>query len=220
MASPEQPTLRALASVTAIAVSAAVLVTGSYEISHERIEENRQAQLLRTLHQVLDPASHDNELTQNRRVVRDLELLGTSEPVEIFIATRAGRPVAALISSVAPRGFSGPIHLLIGIAADGTVTGVRVTSHTETPGLGDDIEIEKSDWILSFEGTSLSAPPLEDWAVRQDNGRFDAITGATVTPRAVVDAVKNTLLYFQRHKDELFSEPSAGSSLAGDSADE
>ncbi len=220
MASPEQPTLRAIASITAIAVSAAVLVTGSYEISHERIEENRQARLLRTLHQVLDPASHDNELTQNRRVVRDLELLGSSEPMELFIATRAGRPVAALISSVAPRGFSGPIHLLIGIAADGTVTGVRVTSHNETPGLGDDIEIEKSDWILGFEGTSLSAPPLEGWAVSKDNGRFDAITGATVTPRAVIDAVKNTLLYFQRHKDELFAEPSAGSSLTGDTADE
>lgn len=220
MASPEQPTLRAIASITAIAVSAAVLVTGSYEISHERIEENRQARLLRTLHQVLDPASHDNELTQNRRVVRDLELLGSSEPVEIFIATRAGRPVAALISSVAPRGFSGPIHLLIGIAADGTVTGVRVTSHAETPGLGDDIEIEKSDWILGFEGTSLSAPPLEGWAVSKDNGRFDAITGATVTPRAVIDAVKNTLLYFQRHKDELFAEPSASRSLTGDTADE
>ncbi len=77
MASPKQQTLRAIASVTAIAVTAAVLVTGSYEISHERIEENRQARLLRTLHQVLDPASHDNELTQNRRAVWDLELLGS-----------------------------------------------------------------------------------------------------------------------------------------------
>lgn len=220
MASSKQRTLRAIASVTAIAVSAAVLVTGSYEISYERIEENHQARLLRTLHQVLDPASHDNELTQNRRAVRDLKLLGSSDPMDVFIATREGRPAAALISSVAPRGYSGPIHLLIGIAADGTVTGVRVTSHSETPGLGDAIEIEKSDWILGFEGTSLSSPPLDDWAVSQDNGLFDAITGATVTPRAVVDGVKNALLYFQRHKDELFSEPSRSRSLAGETADD
>ncbi len=128
MASSKQRTLRAIASVTAIAVSAAVLVTGSYEISYERIEENHQARLLRTLHQVLDPASHDNQLTQNRRAVRDLTLLGSSDPMDVFIATREGRPTAALLSSVAPRGYSGPIHLLIGISADGTVTGVRVTS--------------------------------------------------------------------------------------------
>ncbi len=220
MASPKQQTLRAIASVTAIAVTAAVLVTGSYEISHERIEENRQARLLRTLHQVLDPASHDNELTQNRRTVRDPELLGSSDPVDVFIATRAGRPVAALFSSVAPRGYSGPIHLLVGIADDGTVTGVRVTSHSETAGLGDPIEIEKSDWILGFDGTSLSSPPLDGWAVSRDDGLFDAITGATITPRAVVDGVRNTLLYFQRHHDELFSEPSGSSSLSGEIADE
>ncbi len=220
MASSKQPTLRAIASVTAIAVSAAMLVTGSYEISHERIEENRQARLLRTLHQVLDPASHDNELAQTRRAVRDLELLGSSDPMDVFIATREGRPVAALISSVAPRGYSGPIHLLTGIAVDGTITGVRVTSHSETPGLGEAIEIQKSDWIRGFEGTSLSAPPPDGWAVGQDSGRFDAITGATVTPRAVVDGVKSTLLYFQRHKDELFSEPPGSSSSVGETADE
>ena len=215
MAGPSQRTLRAIASIMAIAVGAAVLVTGSYEISHERIEENRRARLLRTLHQVLDPASHDNELTQSRRAVRDLELLGSSDPVDVFIATREGRPIAALFSSVAPRGYSGPIHLLIGIADDGTVTGVRVTSHRETPGLGDVIEIEKSDWILGFDGTSLSSPPLDGWAVSPDHGLFDAITGATITPRAVVDGVKNTLLYFQQHKDELFSEASGSDALSG-----
>jgi len=203
-----------------ITVIAAVLVTGSHEISHERIEENRHARLLRTLHQVLNPSSHDNELTRNRRAVRDLELLGSSDPVDVFIATREERPVAALFSSVAPRGYNGRIHLLIGITDDGIVTGVRVTSHNETPGLGDAIEIEKSDWIRGFEGTSLSSPPLDDWAVSRDDGRFDAITGATVTPRAVVNGVKNTLLYFHRHKDELFAEPTGSSSLADESTDE
>ncbi|MEE8093227.1 MAG: electron transport complex subunit RsxG [Gammaproteobacteria bacterium] len=215
MTSPSQQTLRAIASITAIAVGAAVLVTGSYEVSHARIEENRRARLLRTLHEVLDPARHDNALTESRRAVRDVALLGSTDPVDVFIATREGRPVAALFSSVAPRGYSGPIHLLIGIADDGTVTGVRVTSHRETPGLGDVIEIEKSDWILGFDGTSLSSPPLDGWAVSRDQGLFDAITGATITPRAVVDGVKNTLLYFQQHKDELFSEVSGSDPSSG-----
>jgi electron transport complex protein RnfG len=212
MAGPDLQTVRAIALISAIAVVAAVLVTGSYEISHERIEENRQARLLDMLHQVLDSSAHDNELTQSRQAVRDLELLGSADPIDVFVATREGRPVAALFSSIAPRGYHGPIHLLIGIAYDETITGVRVTSHTETPGLGDAIEIEKSDWILGFDGTNLSSPPLDDWAVSRDDGWFDAITGATVTPRAVVTSVRNTLLYFQQHKDELFrAAPSNGS---------
>jgi len=211
MAGPDIQTTRAVALTTAIAVIAAVLVTGSYEVSHERIEENRQARLLDMLHQVLDSSAHDNELTQSRQAVQDLDLLGSADPIDVFVATQEGRPVAALFSSIAPRGYHGPIHLLIGIAYDETVTGVRVTSHTETPGLGDEIEIDKSDWILGFDGTSLSSPPPGGWAVSTDGGSFDAITGATVTPRAVVTSVRNTLLYFQQHKDELFrAAPSNG----------
>ena len=207
MGAPDSQTLRALLSISLIAVTAAVLVTGSHEISRERIEENRRERLLRTLHEVLDPASHDNELTSSRRSVLDLELLGSAEPVDVFIATQSGRPVAALFSSIAPRGYNGPIRLLVGVTAEGTVSGVRVTDHNETPGLGDAVDIGKSDWVLGFEGASLTSPPPANWAVEQDNGSFDALTGATVTPRAVVDGVRRTLLYFERNKQELFSEP-------------
>jgi electron transport complex protein RnfG len=205
MADPKLSTARALLSLTAIAVIAAILVTGSYELSFERIQENRQARLLETLHQVLDPSSHDNDLTRSRQSVLDLELLGSEEPVDVFVATNNGRAVAAIFSSVAPRGYNGPIRLLIGVTASGHVTGVRVTDHNETPGLGDVIEIEKTTWIRVFDGATLNPTQPQDWAVRQDGGRFDAITGATVTPRAVIDGVKNTLLYFQRYKDRLFS---------------
>ena len=220
MARPDLQTVRAIALISVIAVVAAVLVTGSYEISHERIEKNRQARLLDMLHQVVDSSAHDNELTQRRLAVQDLELLGSADPVDVFVATREGRPVAAIFSSIAPRGYHGPIHLLIGITYDETVTGVRVTSHTETPGLGDAIEIEKSGWILDFDGTSLSSPPLGDWAVSRDDGWFDAITGATVTPRAVVTSVRNTLLYFQQHKDELFRAMPSNGSDSSETTDE
>ena len=205
MADPKLSTARAFLSLTAIAVVAAILVTGSHELSFERIEENRQARLLETLHQVLDPSSHDNDLAQSRQSALDVELLGSEEPVDIFVATNNGRAVAVIFSSVAPRGYSGPIRLLIGVSASGHVTGVRVTDHSETPGLGDVIEIEKSSWIRVFDGASFNSTQPQEWAVRQDGGQFDAITGATVTPRAVIDGVKNTLIYFQRHKDRLFS---------------
>jgi electron transport complex protein RnfG len=218
MATRSPYTLRAFASISLIAVAAALLVTGSYEVSHERILDNRRARLVRTLHEVLDPERHDNDLAESRISVRDVELLGSEEPVDVFIATQQGQAVAALFSSVAPRGYNGPIHLLVGVNIDGTVSGVRVTNHNETPGLGDAIEIEKSDWILSFEGTSLTAPA--DWTVSRDSGSFDALTGATVTPRAVVDGVRKTLLYFQRHQHELFRDPSSGSTSTTEAANE
>lgn len=201
----EPKILPAVLSVAAIATVAAFLVTGSYELSHERIEANRQERLLQSLHEVLDSSSYDNDLTASRISVVDAELLGTAEPVDVYRATRNGQPVAAIFASVAPRGYNGPIDLLIGISADMTVTSVRVTNHRETPGLGDAIDLGKSSWILGFDGASLSAPELADWSVQADGGEFDSITGATVSPRAVVKSVRDTLIYFERNREALFS---------------
>ena len=106
------------------------------------------------------------------------------------------------------------IHLLIGVSRDGVLTGVRAVSHRETPGLGDAIDVQKSKWITHFDGKSLASPARERWAVDKDDGDFDSITGATVTSRAVVKGVKNALLYFERHRDELFSAAAAARSHA------
>jgi electron transport complex protein RnfG len=100
-------------------------------------------------------------------------------------------------------GYSGRIDLLVGIRANGELAGVRITNHRETPGLGDKFEVGKGQWIFSFEGKSLSMPAPEGWAVRKDGGEFDQFVGATITPRAVVRAVRNALLYFQQNRDEL-----------------
>ncbi|HLF11202.1 MAG TPA: RnfABCDGE type electron transport complex subunit G, partial [Gammaproteobacteria bacterium] len=135
------------------------------------------------------------------------ELLGDDDPVDVFIATEAAQPVAAVFASIAPDGYNAPIRLLIGISSSGSVTGVRVVGHRETPGLGDAIDVAKSDWIRQFDGRSLQMPPLEGWAIdkEEDGGMFDTLTGATVTSRAVVNAVKNTLLYFEQHQQDLFT---------------
>jgi electron transport complex protein RnfG len=186
-----------------------VLITASFELSRERIVANQRAQLLATLHEVLAPDSYDNDLEASRQLIVAPELLGTREPVEVFVATRIGQPVAALFTSIAPRGYNGPIELLVGVAKDGTVTTVRVTQHRETPGLGDAIERDRSNWIEGFTGRRLDAPVLANWRVRKDGGEFDAITGATVTPRAIVEAVRNTLIYFRDNSDSLF-ETAAG----------
>jgi electron transport complex protein RnfG len=197
--------LRTLLLVVVIAAAAALVVTGSHELSKDRIAANERARVLASLESVLDPRLRGRGLVPTQVTVRDPELLGSDEPVDAFVVSEDGRPVAAILAPVAPDGYNGEIHLLVGLTADGTITGVQVLRHSETPGLGDRIERTKSDWILQFDGKSLSNPPPEQWAVDKDGGVFDALTGATVTPRAVVKALRNALTYFARHRDELFA---------------
>lgn len=201
-------TVRAVLVLTATAALSALLVGGSHELSKGRIAENERARLLATLESVLPPGGHDNDLSASRFTVED-PLLGDSAPKDVFIAMRGGQPTAVLLSAVAPNGYNGAIRLLVGIDVNGRITGVRVLSHRETPGLGDAIDIAKSDWISQFKGKSLDDPPPELWTVKQEDGAFDALTGATVTPKAVIRAIKNALLYFAAHRDELLAAGTA-----------
>lgn len=205
MATTEHSKPRVLLLLALTALIAGALITLSHELSRERIAANQRARLLATLHEIIDPTMFDNDIEASRRFVTSADLLGTSEPIEVFLATANGRPVAAVFSSVAPLGYNGPINLLVGVTLDGTVTGVRVTRHRETPGLGDAIEIARSNWIEDFSATRLDAPMLADWRVTKDGGHFDSITGATVTPRVIVEAVRNTLIYVRDYGPELFS---------------
>jgi electron transport complex protein RnfG len=216
MAEAEGSVARTLLFVGAIAVAAAALVTGSYELSKERIAANQRARLVASLNSVLDPAIGNTDLNPVLVKARD-ELLGSSEPIDVFIVMTGGRPAAAVFAAIAPDGYNAEIQLLVGLSPDERLTGVRVVRHRETPGLGDAIEVGKSDWIRQFDGKSLTDPALPLWAVDRDEGAFDSLTGATVTPRAVVKAVRNTLLYFRAHKDELFG---AAARVAADGSEQ
>jgi electron transport complex protein RnfG len=192
--------------VAAIATAAAVLVTASWEFSHERIAANQRARLLASLSSVLDERLLERDLDPVLITAEDEALLGSDDPIDIFVPVDGTEPLAVIFASIAPGGYNAPIYLLIGIdVRSGEITGVRVVSHRETPGLGDLIDIEKSDWLLQFDGASVNDPAAVDWALTRDEGVFDSITGATVTPRAVVQAVHNTLLYFDAHRDELIA---------------
>ena len=204
-ASPLRPLLTILL-VGLIAAASAVLVTTSWQFSAGRIAANERARLIASLSSVLDPVLLERDLDPVLLSVTDEVLLGTDEPVDVFVPVDGTTPLAAIFASVAPHGYNAPIHLLIGISIPTSrITGVRVVSHRETPGLGDLIDIAKSRWILQFDGKAVNDPPASDWAVRQEDGAFDAITGATVTPRAVIAAVHDTLLYFEAHRDELIA---------------
>jgi Na+-translocating ferredoxin:NAD+ oxidoreductase subunit G len=199
--------LRAAGILACFAVFGALLVSLTWESTEERIAANERAYLLRTLADVLPEGAYDNAVHEDFVTVSDATLLGTSAPVTVYRARLRNQPVAVVMTPVAPGGYSGPIRLLVGILADGTISGVRVVAHRETPGLGDKIEVERDDWILDFDGRALGRPPPAQWAVRRDDGVFDQLTGATITARAVVSAVRDTLIYFEIHRDTLFIAP-------------
>jgi electron transport complex protein RnfG len=190
-----------------IATGAALLVTASWEFSRDRIAANERALLLRSLSSVLDPALLARDLDPVLVTAIDQELLGSDDPVDVFVPMDGDIPLAIVFASVAPDGYNAPIDLLIGIDVDTSrISGIRVVGHRETPGLGDLIEVGKSDWIRQFDGKRIGEPPLAAWALTKDEGQFDSITGATVTPRAVVKAVRNTLLYFEANREDLLRD--------------
>jgi len=183
----------------------AALVAATWSATEERIAANQREMFLRNVYKLVPREEVSNDLLKDVVTVNDPQL--SPNPVQVYRARHDGRPLALIFSPVESPGYAGPIRLMVGIRDDGILGGVRVLSHMETPGLGDKIDEQKSDWILGFSGKSLGNPPEEKWKVKKDGGIFDQFTGATITPRKVVAAVKRTLLYFQREKDRLFELP-------------
>lgn len=188
------------------------MVSFTFEQTRERIAYNEHQALLRSLNALVPEDQHDNDISLDLITVIDKDKLGSHKPLTIYRARKNGQPVAAVLTAIAPDGYSGDIKVLVAIQHDGTVLGVRVLSHRETPGLGDDIDIEKSNWITAFNGRTLNNPDSLGWHVAKDGGVFDQFTGATITPRAVVKVVHNSLHYFHEHQEALFTVNSASTS--------
>jgi len=193
------------------AITGTGVVAWTFGMTQHRIADNERQALLRQLHVLIAPSAHDNVLDQDVISVQDRALLGSKKPVQVFRARMKDKPVAAILTPTAPDGYNGAIKLLVAIRIDGTLAGVRIVNHRETPGLGDAIDTERSDWILGFNDKSLLNPTARGWRVKRDGGDFDQFTGATITPRAVVKAVHKTLQYYQQHKDQLFVTNTSGS---------
>ena len=198
------------------AVAGSLLLGITESSTRAHIQANERAFLINSLNEVLPPKHFTNDLLHDTRELTAPEAFGSDAPVTIYRARRAGTPVAALFTVIAPDGYSGKIKLLVGVHWDGTLAGVRAVAHRETPGLGDAIEVERSDWILGFPGLSLLNPAADNWHVKKDGGDFDQFTGATITPRAVVKAVKKALLYFTTHREAFFTSVVSDSAEATD----
>jgi electron transport complex protein RnfG len=188
-----------------IAAVCTTLVALTFGVTKARIAANEQAWLEQSLKPALAGVEYDNNLAESVLTVPLPHELPGNEPVLVYRAHYQDRPVAALFVVTALDGFSGPIRLLVGIDDGGAVTATRVLRHRETPGLGDFIDSAKSDWIDQFQRKSLSAPDVLLWLLERDGGEFDQVTGASITSRSVVKAVKETLLYFEANREFIFT---------------
>ncbi|MDP1698547.1 MAG: electron transport complex subunit RsxG [Xanthomonadaceae bacterium] len=194
------------------ALFAATLLAGVYALTRQAISDAEHQARLQALTVVLPADRYDNDPLNDQISVIARGWLGSDEAMTVWRARRAGAPTMLAIEAIAPDGYAGSIQLLVSVDAAGHIGAVRVTRHSETPGLGDAIELRRSDWIDHFAGTSLASPPAARWKVRKDGGEFDQFAGATITPRAVVAATRRVLQLLEHHGPELYAEP-AGSVL-------
>jgi len=192
------------------AVAGTALLAYTFDITRGTIAHNEQLAKLELIGQALPSGIYDNDIMADTVSLASDPLLGTDAPTTAYRARRAGQPAAVVLEAVAPDGYSGKIKLLIAIRAGGEISGVRVISHKETPGLGDYIEIARDPWIKHFDNTSLAKYAAADWQVKKDGGKFDYMTGATITPRAVVKAVHKALQYFAQHHEQIFATQKQG----------
>ena len=194
------------------AIVTGTLLAGSYLLTKDRIAEEIRKAEEKALLQIIPRARHDNSMLDDTVPVgTEATELGLRTDKTIYLAKQGQSVVAAIIPATARDGYSGDIDLIVGVNADGSVAGVRTLSHKETPGLGDKVDLAKSDWILSFNGKSLSSPQASDWAVKKDKGQFDSFTGATITPRAVVVATRKVLEYAAANAETLYGAPPSNS---------
>jgi len=207
MTTPAKNSIRTALTLLAFTVLGTGLLAYTFDITKGNIAKSEEEAKLALINQALPNTLYDNAIVNDVTLLPPTPELGTTRPTAAYRARLNGAPSALVLEAIAPDGYSGKITLLIAIRANGELAGVRVVSHHETPGLGDYIDAAKSDWIKQFDHASLTHPDSSAWKVKKDGGRFDYMTGATITPRAVVKAVHKALRYYEQHGAEIFSRP-------------
>ncbi len=215
MTQVRQPSAVTMAVRTAVILFVFVIVftgllAGAFIWTKPALEASAAEEKMKLIDEVLPRSAYDNDLLKDSVQVPASPLLGTDEATTVYRARRGTQPVALVLEAVAPDGYAGRIRLVMAVNADGGIAGVRVTQHKETPGLGDYVEPKKDKnkehpWITQFNGLSYAGVTDKDWKVKKDGGRFDSVAGATVTPRAVVKAVRKATKFVAENQTELFA---------------
>ena len=193
------------AAMIIFSLLASTALSISYFVTKTPIEESDARAKRIFLNQVIPSNLYDNNLVKDTISVEPNPLIGNKKNIDIYRAKKNNQVIAVIIETIAPDGYSGEIKTLVGIDQEYKILGVRVITHKETPGLGDYIEIEKSQWIKNFDLKSLDKMTEKEWAVKKDGGDFDYVSGATNTPRAVIKSTYKSLLYAKENKKRLFA---------------
>lgn len=193
-------------TLLAFAFVGTAMLVAVFEVTRAPIEKSEAEARLALFKQILPESSYNNVLLQETIEIAPNALLGNHTPTKANIAKFDNKVTGIILEAIAHDGYSGDIKLLIAIRADGTISGVRVLAHKETPGLGDYIDITHGNWIKLFNDESVEKTKAEAWQVKKDGGKFDYMVGATITPRAVVKAVLKTLQFFEQNKYTLLEK--------------
>ena len=188
------------------------LMAGTYSATAPLVAASALAEKLRLIGEVLPPSLYDNDLMTDAITLPPQKSLGLDEETRLWRARKDGKPVALVLEAAALDGYSGRISLILSIDADGLLMAQRVTAHKETPGLGDYIDPKKDKnkkrpWITQFSDLGFDTVPREKWRVKKDGGRFDQMSGATISARAVTNASGRALAWTVERRDTLFSLP-------------
>ncbi len=197
--------LKTAIAMLAFAFIGTLLLAYVFIATRPPIEASEKEARLALFKQILPASSYDNDLLATQVSIQPNALLGNRLPSIANVATIQQKPAGVILEAIAHDGYSGDIKLLIAIRADGSISGVRVLAHKETPGLGDYIDLAHGNWIKSFDDQSTAKTAVEKWLVKKDGGQFDYMVGATITPRAVVKAVLKALQYYELNKQTLFA---------------
>ena len=197
--------LRTAAIMLAFAFIGTLLLASVFDVTRAPIEASEKAARLSLFKEILPAENYDNDLLASQVTIAPNALLGNRLPSIANVAKQPQQTAGVILEAIAHDGYSGDIKLLIAIRADGSISGVRVLAHKETPGLGDYIDIAHGNWIKLFDNESLEKTAAEQWQVKKDGGQYDYMVGATITPRAVVKAVKQALQFYQQNKQTLFA---------------
>jgi electron transport complex protein RnfG len=203
-AAPVKPPLTRYVTLILVLLGVAVTVAVIASLARDRIAVNERAWFVAHLNALIPPSIHDNDLYADSIVVTAPDLLGTA-PTTIYRARRGNVPVGAILSATAPDGYGGPIELLIAVDYQGTLLGVDILRHNETQGIGDGFVPSRSNWLQHLVGRSLENPPPKQWTIRKEGGEFDQFTGASITPRAILHAVRKALEYYATHRENIYA---------------
>ena len=214
MPPPPAPNVVRISTSTALVlllftIAFTALMAVTYQFTKTTIEANALAAKMELIGTVLPPSSYDNDLLKDFMELPAAAALGNDAPSRVYRARRGDAPAALVLEAAAPDGYSGRIELLIAVRASGELAAVRVTGHHETPGLGDYIDPKKDKnkaqpWIKQFDDLGFDKVKREDWRVKKDGGHFEARAGATISARAVTNAVGSALQFANENRDRLF----------------